>query len=165
MEDFGIPPELVKSLDLIDEQKSKILAEQLKEEEESQDKIVVTEEEVSKFWDSMLKKEAYTKEFDIKGLKFVLKTRKADEIQESMRRMDDMTLQLSQTIEYFQVETILACSLHSFGEDKLESKTLDSRIIFIRSLPSPLIRILTQSLDKFDTKVLKLTEEVTSGNF
>lgn len=169
MTEFVVPPniknELAKAKAIVD--KKELIEKNAKEAELEAifPEIDVSDAELEKFWDCMLKKEAYTEEIKIKNLSIVFKTRSNQEINDLVMYMDKTTYALPQTTSKIQLDCALASSLVSIGEDNIDKGSLDQKLNWIAALPSPLTRVILDKLDLFDSKVLKMGELLKKGNF
>lgn len=171
MSEFAIPADIKKKLDLVQEKQARKKHEEaqkaaeVKKEDELFPEIEVTEDDLLKFWDSMLKREAFVEEFDVRGTTIKLQTRSTSEMNEMFERIDKATFNLVATKERMHVDMMLACSLLEFGDDKVGALSFDERLSYIRSLPAPLSKFLVSLLDNFDCKVMKMTEMLKKENF
>ena len=171
MSEFAIPADIKKQLDevqakqAIAKHKEKVKAEKKKEEEELFPDIEVTEEDMLKFWDTLLERVPYMETFKVRNLAFKLKTRSSKEIGEVFEHMDKSVFVLDASKDRLHLHLMLACSLVEFGDDDLSKKTLEEKVKYIETFPSPLARLVLNRLDYFDCKVLKMTEMLKSENF
>lgn len=167
MTDYAIPKELADQMDHIEvlkAQAEKEAREQAEMDKKEADLVPVSEEEINQFWDSMLKNEPFILDYEIRSIKFSFRTRTASEIEANVSRMDKMESNLSATLQFYNDEAVLACSLHSFGDTDLSKLSFEKKVDFLRKIPGPIARILAEKLKEFDAKVYRMTEEVLSGN-
>jgi hypothetical protein len=166
MSDFAIPKETLdqmEEIEILNAQREAL--ERLEEEpEETLPEIKVTEDEITTFWDSMLKSAPYTEDFDIRGLTFTLKTRSAEEVYQNVERLDELSVSLNSTAQFFNDEAILVSSLARFGAKDLLKLDHNARLKFVRTLPAPISGVISNKLAEFDAKVFKMTEMVLEGN-
>lgn len=127
--------------------------------------IIVSDEDLNKFWNSMLRKKAHRQVFIVKDLEFTFKTRTSGEVKNLISFMDKVTFQYTNTESYLNMEANIALALVEYDSVDLTTNSLEENIEFIRELPSPITKILSDKLGEFDSKIFKMTELVTNENF
>lgn len=167
MSEFGIPSETMDQIEKaqIESAKAQQMEKKRLKEEEKDDEIKVSPEEMEKFWACMLKGEPYTQEFDVKGFKFGLKTRKGAEVKESVEYLDKLVVNLPETRIFFDGEVLLANAIVHLNNNNIENMPILEKLALLRTIPGPISSIISQKLDEFDAKIFKMTDEVAKGNF
>ena len=173
MSDFIVPEKIKEEIEEAkkisqenkEKEEARVIASVSPEEGDILADIQVSDDEVNLFWNCMLKKEPYRETFNFKGLSFELKTRTSGEIKKVIALMDSITYQYSATENYYNMEATIALAMTHYGSEKLEGRLLEKNIEFVRDLPSPITKIIGDKLGEFDSKVFKMTEIVSSGNF
>lgn len=169
MSDFVIPQTIQKEVEKIQLEQAKKEAKQLREAEKELEELFpeidVSEEELLKFWDTMLKKEPFKETYKIRDTEVEFKTRSTKEVHEMFEKLDSSTYALETTNTKFHLDLMLASSLVRFGEDDISSGSLEQKIGYLKNLPAPVVKLLVDLLDKFDRKIVKMTEMLKKGNF
>jgi hypothetical protein len=159
MTEFNIPPGTTTQ--------PKPLSETGNPEEPAEDTRIKykDEDQLNDFWNCILRKQPYKKEFNIKGLKIVLRTKTTKEVEELMLHMDQYNTSLVQTYDYLYSKSLLALSLVQIGEEFIDSGSFEQKLNFVDTLPDVTIRMIIKAAGVFEKEIEDMEAEIYNPNF
>lgn len=156
---FPPPPEAAK------EETASTGDEQGADEVDQPSKSKYSEEELLQIFDHILFSGNYTEEVTIKGrLSVTFITRTGEQVQEIQRTLDKSGIVMITTMEQERSLLNLEASLLNINGKDLSGLTATEKSKFIRSLPAPVLSLVSTALQEFDTKVMEACSE-GSENF
>jgi hypothetical protein len=123
------------------------------------------EERLNEFWNCVVKKAPFKREFEVRGLKVIFRTKKSKEIENLMVHMDKHSTTLVTTYDYLYAKALLAVSLVQLGEDYIDSGTFEQKRSYLDSLPEVIVRLLTKVASEFEKDVEAMEAEIYKPNF
>ena len=123
------------------------------------------QDQLNEFWNCVVKKQAYKKELNIRGLRIILRTKSSKEVAELMQYMDDMATNLITTYDYLYSKALLAVSLVQYDQDFLDSGEFKQKLEYIDTLPDVIIRTLIKAAVVFEKEISQMEEEIYNPNF
>ena len=119
-----------------------------------------TQEELLEVFDTIMFEGFYEEEFDIRGkLKIKFRSKTAKDITSISQELDSKTYNLISTLTEQRAFLSIVYGLVQYGSTELASMKLEDRRSFIEKLPSAIVAMLSDSVNKFDRKVDKACEE------
>ena len=121
--------------------------------------------QLNNFWNCILNKKPYKKEFDIKGLKVIFRNKTSKEVQELVLYMDSHNTSLVTTYDYLYSKALLALSLVQVGDDYIDNGTFEEKRTFLDTLADITLRVLIKAASVFEKEIEQMEAEIYSPNF
>lgn len=151
-------PSAINAEDLPDAQSEEV-------EEAPAKKSKYSEEELLQIFDHILFSGNYTEEVTIKGrLSVTFITRTGEQVQDIQRKLDKSGIVMITTMEQERSLLNLEASLLDVNGKDLSGLQPEEKSRFIRSLPAPVLSLISTALQEFDTKIMEACSE-GSENF
>lgn len=135
------------------------------EEQEFLPEITVSEEDLMLYWNLMLKKKPYTKDYSVKGLEFTLSTISVKQRNEVSQLIDKKSFALREFKDSIATDYALAAALSSYSGEDLRNFSIENRHKFIEELPVPVVKLLLKRLAEFEAWTYKANWVLEKGNF
>lgn len=162
MSDFTLPtnavPDVTPDKPLLD-------VEVTEESEEKEEKIY-SEKELENFWISLMNKEPYVEEFEVRGMPVILKA-PIDKVKSEMEILQDSSgVRTREAYEQYSTRLLIAATVVKCGKYKVqEDDTLVKKLEALKDVPLPLYDFMIRLVGRFNEKILRMLDEVTQADF